>query len=226
MIRLEKSETLQRKIRQDDVPELAISTWDLVREAIQAGRPDEALEFMDYELTLDKVAHDLLTTINERFVTHLAGFGEEELEKVWRQIYSAHRAGWMSTRPGAVELLQRFTEDHRGIHRSDFTIVEEPDRYVVKLDPCGTGGRLRRTRGVGMTKKAYDWSWGKSGVAYYCTHCCLGWEIIPIEVCGYPTCIVQYADNPEDPCLRFFYKKPELIPEEFFTRIGKAKTIK
>ena len=50
MIRLEKSEALQRKIRQDDVAEMGIPTWTLVRQAIQAGRTDEALGFLEYGL--------------------------------------------------------------------------------------------------------------------------------------------------------------------------------
>ena len=82
MIRLQKSETLQRKIRQDDVTELAIPTWTLVREAIQTGRADEALDLMDYEYTETKAIHDLNAGIMEGFITHIASFGEEEVEKI------------------------------------------------------------------------------------------------------------------------------------------------
>ena len=38
MIRLEKSEVWQKEIRQDDPVDLAIPTWKLVREAMQAGK--------------------------------------------------------------------------------------------------------------------------------------------------------------------------------------------
>ena len=109
---------------------------------------------------------------------------------------------------------------------SNITITEEPDRYVVKLDPCRSGGRLRRTKSVGTTKKAYPWSWSRSGVCYYCCHDCLLMEIIPIELRGYPIAVFEYSDNPQDPCVQFYYKRPELIPEEYFTRVGKTKTIK
>ena len=56
-------------------------------------------------------------------------------------------------------------------------------------------------------------------------------EILPIEMRGYPICVTQYSDRPEDPCVHLYYKRPELIPDEYFTRIGKtpwglgAKTI-
>jgi len=51
-------------------------------------------------------------------------------------------------------------------------------------------------------------------------------DIIPIELRGYPIRITIPGDKPEDPCIHLFYKKPELIPEDYFTRVGKTKTIK
>jgi hypothetical protein len=44
-----------------------------------------------------------------------------------------------------------------------------------------------------------------------------------IELRGYPVRITLVGDKPEDPCVHLFYKKPELIPEEYFTRIGMKK---
>ena len=126
----------------------------------------------------------------------------------------------------SVEKTLQLDAEFARSHHSDFTVVEEPDRYVLTCDPCGSGGRLGRTMNVGVTKKAYPWSWGKSGVSYYCTHCCFIWEIIPTEIQGYPIRINLLGDKPGDPCIHLHYKKPELIPEEYFTRIGKNKTIK
>jgi len=34
------------------------------------------------------------------------------------------------------------------------------------------------------------------------------------------------GERPEDPCVHLFYKKPELIPEEYFKRVGKTKPTK
>jgi len=225
MIRLEKSEALRRKIRQDDIPELVIPTWNLVRKAMQAGKIDEALEFMEYGCAESKAMHDASISIIDDAVTYLARFGEEEVPKMFRQTFYPMVKDWMSVTPGVEETLQRCAEFQRS-HFSDCTIVEEPDRYVMRCDPCGSGGRLRRSKNAGTTKKPYPWSWGKSGIPYYCTHCCLAWEIIPTELWGYPIRINLVTDKPEDPCIQYYYKKPELIPEEYFTRIGMTKTIK
>jgi hypothetical protein len=124
-----------------------------------------------------------------------------------------------------VETLHRITEIKRN-HGGIITVTEEPDRYVVKDDPCGTGGKLRRIRSVGTMKQAYPWSWGKSDIPYYCAHCCVLWTIIPIELRGYPIRITLVADRPEDPCVTLYYKKPELIPEEYYTMVGMTKIIK
>ncbi len=221
MIRLEKSEALQRKIRKDDVSELGVPTWMLVRDAIKAGRVDEALELIDYELDRDCAAIDSLTLGRDMLLTRLGRFGEEEIEKFHRERYSPSVIDWLSTTPGVEESLRRFTEIFR-VFTPNLFVTEEVDRYVMKMDPCGTGGRLRRMRSVGTTQKAYPWSWSKSGVCYYCTHCSVFQEILPIEMRGYPICVTQYPDNPQDPCIHFYYKKPELIPDEYFIRIGKS----
>ena len=225
MIRLAKSEVLQRKIRQDDPVDLATPTWSLVREATQTGRINEALELVEYGLAENQAIHDALASFVDDNLSYIARFGEEELEKFLRQKYYDRVKNWLSVTPGLEESLQRFSEYQRS-HFSNFTVVEEPDRYVVRYDPCGTGGRLMRTKNVARTQKAYPWSWGKSGISYYCTHCCVAWEIIPIELRGYPLRIHLIAEKPEDPCIHLYYKRPELIPEEYFTRVGKTKTIK
>lgn len=229
------SEALLRKIHRDEVTGMVKSTWDLVREAIQSGRTNEALELMEHGLDEATKQHNSLVSFVGMALNHLARFGEEELEKLYRERYGALAQDLISSTPSAKESAEWFARAMESPY-SKITITEEPDRYVLSVDPCRTGGRLRRGISVlsvkladvsiGTTKKAYPWCWGKSGVPYYCVHDCLFLEIIPIELRGYPIAVVQYPQKPEDSCVFFFYKKPELIPEEYFTRVGKTKTIK
>jgi len=215
--------------------EIAKSTWDLLREAIQGGRTDEALELLEQGLNVATAQQSSLASFVGMVATHLAQFGEEELEKVYRDRYYPAAKDWIATTPGVEESVERVVRLMESPY-SKITVTKEPDRYVVSLDPCRTGGRLRRgvsvalsklpAVSIGTTRKAYPWCWGKSGVSYYCAHSCLFFEIIPIELRGYPIAVIEYPDNPEDPCVFLFYKKPELIPEEYFARVGKTKTIK
>jgi hypothetical protein len=222
MIRLVKSDVLGRKIRQDDPEALGISNWALVDEAIKAGRTEEALEFVEYGCEQDKETHDSLVAFIDILLTHIASKDEKQVEQIVRLRGMPKVKAWLSVTPGVIESLQRCTEFQRR-HYADFTVSEEPERFVVRCDPGGSGGRLRRTRNVGATKKAYPWSWGKIGVPYYCIHCCLQWEIIPTELRGYPIRVTLPGGSPEDPCVHLFYKRPELIPEEYFVRVGTIK---
>lgn len=228
----ESTGDLREEAWQDRSSGVVRSTWDLVRLAVKNGRDDEALRLIENGLTLAKTHHDSLVSFVGIALNYVARAGEEELEKLFRDRYSAMAQEWISSTPGAKESAERFAK----VAESPFSrvmIAEEPDRYVMTLDPCRSGGVLRRgmsvvsgklaESNVGTTKKAYPWSWGKSGVSYYCIHCCMVFEIIPTELRGYPISVIQYAEKPEDPCVRFFYKKPELVPEEYFTRIGKTK---
>src|SRR5260370_7116863 len=105
---------------------------------------------------------------------------------------------------------------------------DEQERFVVKWDPCGSGGELRlkaaeEGRTMEVAKEAHPWTWGKKGVCLYCSHCSLVNEILPIENFGYPNRITQYPENPGDPCVWYIYKNADDIPEEYYTRIGKTK---
>lgn len=223
MIKYEWKDSLNRKIRQDDPVELGISNWTLVRNAIKAGKADEALELMDYELSIVRGLIDSLTMFRDMALTRLAEFDEGAIEQLHRKRYTPWVKDWITKTPGVEESLQRFTEQFRTHLIIDYKVIEEPDRYIMVLAPCGTGGRLRKSGAASEgTKKAYPWSWSKKGVCYYCSHCCMFQEILPIEMRGYPICVTEYADNPKDPCRHLYYKKPELIPDEYFTRIGKT----
>jgi hypothetical protein len=226
LFRLSKSKYLQRRIRRyDDPPDVAMPSWTLLREAILAGRTDDALEFLEDSIIGAKSRNDRGVVMGARLLTYIADtFGEEHIAECWRRQSEVFVRNWLAKGYSIEEQVQMDAEQQRQLS-GVFTVANERDRYVITCDPCGSGGRTRRDKIGGVTKKAYPWSWGKSGVPYYCVHCALDWEIVPIEAGRYPLRINLIGDRPEDPCVHLFYKKPELIPEEYFTRIGKIKAI-
>ncbi len=136
-----------------------------------------------------------------------------------------------------VCLSAEILRSHRGGPRQDgaLEIIEEEDRISIKMDPCGSGGRMRRGDPVdgspsrigkpynfGATRQAYPWSWNKTGVPYYCLHCAVN-EILPIEWGGHPLWVTGYSDDHQAPCYWHFYKQPDLIPEIYYTRLGFQK---
>ena len=147
-----------------------------------------------------------------------------------------------SMTPG--EIFQLTIEGMRahyvGPGRSGEVVVhDEPDRWVMEFDPCGTGGRMRRgdpARGqtprtdpphsFSVVEGSYDWTWSKPGVCTYCAHCAVVNEVLPIELHGTPMRVTDYPENPGDPCRWTVYKDPALVPLEAFTRVGKTPPVR
>jgi hypothetical protein len=246
MGKLEESSLFKRLVRKDPVNEIGISTFAKLEEAIKGSKKEEALDLCGYLLWEGKRLHDGFCDWIYSLLTYIADqFGEEELYKTLR--FNAKE--WKSVVDliplVTVEEFVQFNAETVRTHRcgpgekGNFTVTEEPDRFIMSFDPCGAGGRMRRVGQLdkspprteppfnfGKTKKAYPWSWGKKGVLYYCLHCCVMSEIMPIEWVGFPVRVCEYPDNPADPCAWIFYKEPQLIPEKYYTRVGKKKDVK
>ena len=240
------SSIIKRKVRTDDWnwKELGRSTWTKIKECISKRDLEGALELVDYLLPEGKRIHDAYGDHISGMLTYIAEkFGEEEVYHIQWATADLVIGGLLSmiqkvSVPEYVALLAETMRSHRSGpgELGDIKIREEEDRFIMSFDPCGSGGRIRRAAelqsalprteafyNMGVTKKAYPWSWGKAGVPYYCTHCCIMTEIIAIERIGYPIRITEYDDDPNNDCIWLIYKKKELIPEMYFKRIGKSR---
>ena len=223
VVNLKYSETFKRNIRQGTWEELGKPTWDLIRESIQTGSLDETLELLDYAANEVKVMHDTEHTIAEASSAYIADtFGEEAFEKFWRMLCDSPVVPAFLAAPSLEDIIKQTAECQRG-HFGSISITEEPDKYIVKYEPCGSLGRLWETRNVGLTKKPHPWSWNKAGVPYWCAHCNIMFETVPAEKTGYPGRVTFAPEKPGDPCVHYYYKNPESIPDEYFARIGKTK---
>ena len=245
MLKYQKNEVFGRVLRCDEpLEECGISSYDRLRDLIRQGATEESLRFLDYVQHEFKWLHDLYTDWTYADLDYIAKhYGEEELPKFLRyaknHLDKLAYKGYGDIRP--LDMLHLFSEGMRA-HRcgpgetGTFKMFEDSERYVMEFDPCGSGGRMRRTGelddlpprtealfNLGRTTKGYPWSWGKKGVPYYCLHCCIWHEQMPIEKTGIPIKITDYLDDPEAPCRWYFYKRPEDIPEEYYTRIGQTK---
>lgn len=126
----------------------------------------------------------------------------------------------------------------------DFELEEFEDRFVVKFDPCGSGGRTVRgdwiedtpprmepPYGWRVAQEERDWNHFTKGVCLYCSHCIILMEHMPIDRFGYPVRVIDppvYPDTDRDPATRqrcqwTMYKDPTKIPEEVYTRTGRVK---
>lgn len=127
--------------------------------------------------------------------------------------------------------------------RGDVAFEELDDRYVLRFDPCGSGGRTTRGDEVEGTpprmEAPYDWPattepapWnhGQPGVCVYCAHCIVLTEIMPVDAFGYPVRAVdppRYGERTDDgrppTCAWTMFKDPAAVPDEYYTRIGRTR---
>ena len=169
------------------------------------------------------------------------GLGEERMDDVFR----VTQGKWVSERYAALaemtpqESLELTIEGMRGHFTGPgragrIDVAEEDDRWILSFDPCGSGGRMRRSdpeRGqtprteppfsFAVTEEAHDWSWGRKGVCLYCAHCAVVNEILPIESLGTPMRMTENPENPEDQCRWTIYKSPDAVPDWVYERVGK-----
>lgn len=226
MVKFGISESLQRETRKDDLTEIGVSTWTLAKEALKANNIKQAEKLMDQGIFESRLTHDVVVQTTADWLEYIVkNLGEEHVVKMWSTVIPSPEGMKKLAAVDARERIYQFTEVFRGhsggpFNLGDMTVVEEAERFVITHNPCGSGGRMRRTGRYGATKQAYPWSWGKVEVPYYCVHCCLFWELTAINVCGYPLRIHENVDRPQEPCVQYVYKRPDSVPEKYFTRVG------
>jgi len=221
-----KKKANNRRNRKEELMDAGLSTWEMVRGLLKAGEIDEAILMIDQGLSEGKEVHNnLVNSVGDYLKYFFSILPEEKLETILRERYFPTAKRNVEAKASVEKIMLGFIRYQRA-NNSVVSIKDEPDRYVVTYNPCGSGGFLIKNRPELKLDKAYPWSWSKPGVNYYCLHCCIAWEIIPTELRGYPLYIHLPPEHPEAPCIQFHYKRPELMPDEYFTRIGKVKTIR
>ncbi len=214
----------------EEQKELSTSNLDKLLRALEENNIEEAKKCAQTMEKEAKHAHDLMVNFVYTLLTYIGrNYGDDEFIKALRfrhsnQTQVAERMLGMSP-----EDAVRFkTMIHRA-HHSNMTLTEEEDRFVLKLDPCNTGGRMLREGldkppvNLGKVKTGIPESWNRPDVSYYCAHCGLH-SIIGVEKgAPHPTWIYRCPENPQDPCYQYCYKRTEDVPEEYFEELGLRK---
>lgn len=244
---VEDNPKLGRKIRNEPINLLGRSSWTLLRDEVEAGNREEALKLLEYVRLEGKNLHDGQIDFlyaNMDFVAK--HFGEEEVPEMIRNAFAV--MGKSSGKPrdpkrpptlrDMVLVSAEFNRSHKGGpgELGNLELIEDDEKFEMTCDPCGSGGRCRRTGEVdgliprhlpptnlGVTAKGHDWSWGKAGVQYYCAHCAVSLSIMTTESMGFPLRVVKYNEDPSQPCGFIWFKNPDNIPEEYFAEVGKVK---
>lgn len=186
-------------------------------------------------------ATDMLCTLIALGVEHL---GEKSVGLLWDRMLAHYYAALPekydpATRPWSrslERLVLDIFEATRGhlcgpARDGTFEVRDEPDRWVVRFAPCGSGGRTYAYAdlpGRSFTEAEHDWAWNTIGVCHYCVHCCQLQQRAPIARLGMPLRVIEppvvasVGQRGRDHCTWYLYKDPTLLPDEAFTAVGAA----
>ncbi|HSN73930.1 MAG TPA: hypothetical protein VL334_02420 [Anaerolineae bacterium] len=216
----------------------------------RAPRVAEAIALLDQMRLEFKYPHDVLVAwVQDLLSTIAARWGEEAvLESILQthqSIWGDRYENWARMTP--YEKLALTVEGMRGGHfsgerrRGDVTVRDDGDRLVMVMDLCGSGGVLRRgdpetgrpphpvgggdvsAPSVSMTgtnQTPHDWTWQKTGVHWYCSHCAIAMEWLPGRQRGRPLRPLDHVMDPHAPCTWYIYKDEDQTRAYHYRRTG------
>ncbi len=222
---------------------LGIAPRDQCLRALAAGDVESAKDWLDRMRLEFKNPHEILVAWVQDLLSYCAAtWGEESvLETILhthQSIWGDRYASWDRMTPW--EKVALTVEGMRGGHfsgprrRGDVIVREEPDRFVIAFDPCGSGGVLRRGdpetgRGPypitdhGVNTEPHLWTWQKTGIHWYCSHCAIAMEWLPGRTRGHPLRPLDHTLDHSAPCVWYVYKDEAQTRDYHYPRTGLVK---
>jgi hypothetical protein len=234
---------------------------ELIEQVVSASAEGDAVSakrLMDEAKEIWRQTHDrdvdhtygLMSAVCERF-------GEQTLPRMYERVllplfawryekFDIDKHPWEE---GLEALMYVACEAMRGHlvgpeRTGDMELIETEDRYIVRFDPCGSGQRTVRGDWIEGTpprmeppyswkvsEEEHDWNHFTKGTCFYCAHCIVLMEHMPMDRFGYPVRVIDpptYPDTNKDPAVRQrcqwqMFKDPTTVPEEYYTRSGRTK---
>ncbi|HEY2651375.1 MAG TPA: hypothetical protein VGI50_05600 [Solirubrobacteraceae bacterium] len=261
------------EINEQIVAKLALpdgSPWDMRLQWHRVNQCSEELVALIYRQDVG-AAHAKLDELKEtwrrchdRDVDHTYGLmseivarlGEDSIGRMWDKVllplfawrYEKFDIDKFPWEEGLDVLMLVACEAMRGHlvgpeRTGDMELIETEDRFVLRFDPCGSGGRTIRGDVIegtpprtespynwSVSEEAHTWNHGKKGVCHYCTHCVYLMEEIPMDRFGYPVRVIDppsifetEPDGSPKKCQWEMFKDPTAVPQEVYERVGRTK---
>ncbi|MCB0256459.1 MAG: hypothetical protein KDI55_22295 [Anaerolineae bacterium] len=192
----------------------------------RASQTAQAVNLLDQMRLEFKYPHDVLVAWVQDLLTTIATrWGEEavldSILQTHQSIWGDRYENWSQMTPH--ERLALTVEGMRGGHfsgdrrRGDMTVRDDGDRLVMAMELCGSGGVLRRgdpetgrppypVDEHGVNQQAHDWTWQKTGIHWYCSHCAIAMEWLPGHQRGRLLRPLDHVMDPDAPCTWYIYK--------------------
>ena len=204
--------------------------------AVSDGRYSEACLIVGGLLAGFREIHDCWVLISQSVLRQinlkigedavLAAQREAAGSMVPRVLDSAGTAG------DPVDMLRAMAAGMRGhlsgpSENGSFVVRETDDQFIMELDACGSGGRLRRDfmegagkllDAAGFVSSPRYWTAGMEDVPLFCSHCFIYHEIVAAELTGKESRFTRFNPDANAPCVWSIYKRREDVPAELRNR--------
>jgi hypothetical protein len=217
--------------------------------ALENGDSSNALFWLERMRLAFLNVHDVLVVWMQNLLSFIASEYKEPavLETILhthQDIWGDRYAAWDRMTPW--EKVALTVEGMRGGHfsgmqrRGDVIVEDQGDRFMVAFDPCGSGGVMRRGdpetgrapvnvqlfgENSGVNQESHLWTWQKTGVHWYCSHCAIAMEWLPGQKRGYLLRPLDHTMDHNAPCPWFIYKEDRLIRDYHYPRTGQVKPV-
>ena len=226
---IEDGETASKRHRSHRSRRNPTRSWNVqyerIRGAIEEGDFDEARAralmlhegaLRDHDRGMTRVSA-LLSWIGRRA-------GRDGIASALHEAMSAEILGDASFRERA-EALMHFTR----VHLQPVPLEEDDEKLTFACAACPSGGRMIAAgrydgpEGDLVVQGPHPLTYGRDELPVYCCHEPI-MEMDSIARTGVPLFIVEPAERLGfEPCKTYLYKRPEDIPERFYTRLGLDK---
>ncbi|MDR2197511.1 MAG: hypothetical protein LBO07_06060 [Coriobacteriales bacterium] len=215
----------------EQLAEMSRRTIEKAFDAIEAGEAARARELV-------QLMYDQFVKLHDGYMTWIGGlltflYREGGVEKVEAAERFAHdvEARLVFFPPERTDfqfMVERMASELQGHVLQHMTLEEDDEKLVLKVSPCGSGGRLiqmgayRPEVGLARIAEPADITFHTADYPIYCVHCPL-FNMNALDAFGDFTFINEPPQEDGSYCRFIFYKDKARIPEEYYRRLGRLK---
>lgn len=207
---------------------------EAVMQDARQGEWDRAHGACERLFRLHRQLHDLLFRHSWALMSRMAAdAGQAAAEEGLRRALtesSFYEFQWQMAEGKSPEEIAAMLVEHMKAHFSGpdgagaVEVVEEPDSILLRFDPCGSGGAMRRrlgaTPGFARLAEATPMTWSRAGeVPAYCAHCTIN-ELEAVRRRGHLVWATEFDPDDSKPCGWRVFKDPSKIPAHYYQRLG------
>lgn len=201
-----------------ELKDLSVSNRQKLRDAIERGDQKAALAKLDEMVACEtRFRQVFLKWIDLMLRDTAAKLGEDYVFDFMKLLFEKNLkpfVGPEAGEPRAEERIKNRAYIWTGMHDSDIKLEEDSEKFTLTAI-CDSGGWIRSQEDSGKTTRAFPWSNSQPGMAYYCAHCTVSYEMLFLQQYGFPNFIVLPPTKAGEPCVQYMYKDVKAIPRKY-----------